>query len=175
MWPVAPGISHGCDPLCRDPLEPASCLVQIPLSLQSPALEVRESGKQRTNKTPLCCFLGLPPPARAGPLQDRSPRQPLMVYKSKGGREGSPKSPSQLFTSFLYLFFSSQIQVICIVLVSLQLLAGKDCWEEAGAPQISSSQQSLGNGQRRHTPCFRPDSSLEQGLGAQGREAGWGQ
>ncbi|KAK4814831.1 hypothetical protein QYF61_027804 [Mycteria americana] len=50
---------------------------------------------------------------------------------------------------------------------SLELLAGKGCWEEAGAPQISFSQQSLCNGQRRHTPCFSPESSLEQGLGAQ--------
>lgn len=90
---------------------------------------------------PLCCLPGLPSPARAGSLQDQSPTQPLFVCKSKGGGEGSPRSPSQLFTSLLYLVFSRQIQVTCIVLVPLQLLAGKGCWEEAGAPQISFSQQ----------------------------------
>lgn len=103
--------------------------------------------------------------------EDWSPRQPLSVCKSKDGGEGSPKSPLQLFTSLLYWGFSSQSQVICVVLVSLQLLAGKSGWEEAGAPQMSFSQQSLGNGQRRHTP----ESILEQGLGAQGGEAGQGQ
>lgn len=85
---------------------------------------------------PSCCFPGLPPPGRAGPLQGESPGQPLFVCKRKGGGEGSPKSPPQLFTSLFYLFFSSHSQVICTALDSLQLLAGEGCWEEAGAPQI---------------------------------------
>lgn len=59
VLPVAPGFFHGSGSLCHNPLEATSCLVQILLSLQCPALEVRESGRQRTNKTPLCCFLGL--------------------------------------------------------------------------------------------------------------------
>lgn len=55
-------------------------LVQISLSLQKRSEEAVSKEQIKLPKTdPSCCFPGLPPPGRAGPLQGESPGQPLFV------------------------------------------------------------------------------------------------